>query len=83
MKEESLAVAGRRCRKRFWLAVLNKTGEYFYLLCRKLTDCSFVFQRRVKPLFAVLFSETWVLPIITLLLIVAYSVVAIYFYIDV
>ena len=29
VKEESLAVAGGRCRKRAWLKALEKTGDYF------------------------------------------------------
>ena len=70
VKEKSLAVAGGRCWKKVLLGVLQKTGDLFKILA---------FHGRLNFL-AVFSSETWVLPIITLLLIVAYIVVAIYFY---
>ena len=83
VKEERLKVAGGRCWKRVWMTVLKKTGDYFYLLLKKRVDYKFSCQRNLPPFhgsFAVFSSETLVLPITTLLLIVAYSVVAIYFY---
>ena len=82
-KEESLKVAGGRCWKRVWLTVLKKTGDNFHLLFMKQVDNSFSRQGQTISSFHGLFgvsSETLVLPITTLLLIVAYSVVAIYFY---
>ena len=82
-KEESLKVAGGRCWKRFWLTVLKKTGDNFHLLFMKQVDYLFSCQGQTISSFHGLFgvsSETLVLPITTLLLIVAYSVVAIYFY---
>ena len=82
-KEESLKVAGGRCWKRVWLTVLKKTGDIFHLLFMKQVDYLFSSQGQTISSFHLLFgvsSETLVLPITTLLLIVAYSVVAIYFY---
>ena len=73
VKEESLTVAGGRCWKRVWLMALQKAGEfnqYFFSLMGRL-NCLAVFS-----------SETWFLPIVTLLLIVIYSAVAIDFYMD-
>ena len=67
VKEESLVVAGGRCRKRILITVLQISGDLQYLHL-------FAFHGKFS-------SETWVLPIITLLLIVAYSAVAIDFYI--
>ena len=32
VKEENLAVVGERCSKKVWLKVLQKTGDYFYLI---------------------------------------------------
>ena len=73
VKEESLTVAGGRCWKRVWLMALQKAGEfdqYFFSSIGRL-NCLSVFS-----------SETLVLPIVTLLLIVIYSAVAIDFYMD-
>ena len=73
VKEESLTVAGGRCWKRVWLMALQKAGEfnqYFFTSIRRL-NCLAVFS-----------SENWFLPIVTLLLIVIYSAVAIDFYMD-
>ena len=67
VKEESLAVAGGRCWKWVSLRALKKTGELNYFYGLKDKISS---------------SETLVLPIVTLLLIVAYSTVAIIFYMD-
>ena len=73
VKGEILAVAGGRCWKRVWLMALQKTGkfnQYFFSSMGRL-NCLAVFS-----------SENWFLPIVTLLLIVIYSAVAIDFYMD-
>ena len=67
VKEESLAVAGGRCWKWVSLRALKKTGELNIFHGLKDKIAS---------------SETWVLPIVTFLLIVVYSAVAIDFYMD-
>ena len=67
VKEESLAVAGGRCWKWVSLRALEKTGELNFFYGLKDKIAS---------------SETWVLPIVTFLLIVVYSAVAIVFYMD-
>ena len=66
--EESLAVAGGRCRKRVLLRALQVSGE--------INVC---FSWKIK--FLEVFSpEALVLPVITLVCISAYTVAAIYYY---
>ena len=74
VKEESLTVAGGRCRKRVWLRALQKTGELIFVF-----SSSWIGRLNCLAVFS---SETLVLPIVTLLLIVIYSAVAIDFYMD-
>ena len=79
-KEESLKAAGARCWSRILLRCLQKTGEPYI----------FAFSWEVilvaglgiwcKPKCNFSPSETWILPIVTLLVIVAYAVLAIVFY---
>ena len=73
VKEESLTVAGGRCWKRVWLRALQKAGEFYQYFFSSMGRLNFL---------AVFSSETWFLPIVTLLLIVIYSAVAIDFYMD-
>ena len=67
------AVAGGRCLKMVWLRALQKTGEFdiFFSSWIGRLNCITEFS-----------SETWFLPIVTLLLIVIYSAVAIKFYMN-
>ena len=65
VKEERPVAAGGRCWKKIWLWAFKKTGELFICFPQKDNYVS---------------SETWVLPISTLLAMVVYAIVAIFFY---
>ena len=45
VKEVSLAVAGGRCRKRVWLKVLKKTGDYFHFIFKNELTIHLRFKR--------------------------------------
>ena len=84
-EEKSLKVAEGKCWKRVWMKVLKKTGDHLQdVPFKKQFDFAFkgkiCFPFHDRSYLTIFSSETLILPIITLLLIVAYSVVAIYFY---
>ena len=84
-EEKSLKVAEGKCWKRVWMKVLKKTGDHLQdVPFKKQFDFAFkgkiCFPFHARSYLTIFPSETLVLPIITLLLILVYSVVAIYFY---
>ena len=82
VKEENLEVAGGKCLRRKWRSGLNVTGEIFNPSPMKVIFITLYQSREyivLKPKLKY-FSETWILPSVVLLAMVAYTVLAIAFY---